>query len=79
MCSVGGQQATVLRGPESHHGALGIAPKGAVGIEVLWGMLDSGKVEKKQRKRMKANQVRVRVSFNTIFSKVRKATLEDVV
>lgn len=39
VCAIGGQQATVLRGPESRHGALGVAPERTVGIEVLFRML----------------------------------------
>lgn len=27
VCVIGGQETTVLRGPESHHGTLGIAPE----------------------------------------------------
>lgn len=38
--AVGGQEATVLRRPESRHGALGVAPERAVGIEVLLRVLE---------------------------------------
>lgn len=41
--AIGGQQTTVLRGPESCHGALGVAPEGTVGIKVLFGMLGKQK------------------------------------
>lgn len=39
VCAIGGQQTTVLCRPESRHGALGIAPEWAVGIEVCFRML----------------------------------------
>lgn len=51
VCAIGGQQTTVLRRPESHHGALGIAPERAVGIEVLFRMLESGEIETRQCER----------------------------
>lgn len=38
--AVGGQEAAVLRGPEARHGALGVAPERAVGIEVLLRVLE---------------------------------------
>ena len=41
--AVGGQQAAVLRGPHPRHGALRVAPEGAVGVEVLLRMLGSRK------------------------------------
>lgn len=36
---VGGQQAAVLRGPVAGHGLLGVAPEGAVGVEVVLRLL----------------------------------------
>lgn len=39
VCTIGGQQTTVLCGPESHHGAFGITPEGTVGIEIFFRML----------------------------------------
>lgn len=36
---VGGQQAAVLRGPVAGHGLPGVAPEGAVGVEVLLRLL----------------------------------------
>lgn len=42
VCAIGGQQPAVLRRPESRHGALGVAPERAVGIEILFRMLREG-------------------------------------
>lgn len=42
VCAIGGQQPAVLRRPESRHGALGVAPERAVGIEILLRMLKEG-------------------------------------
>lgn len=47
VCAIGGEQSAVLRGPESRHGALGVAPKRAVGIEILFWVLQ----EEKDRER----------------------------
>lgn len=37
---VGAEQAAVLRGPVAGHGFLGVAPEGAVGVEVLLRLLE---------------------------------------
>lgn len=49
VCAVGGQQTTVLRGPESRHGALGVAPERTVGIEVLFRVLGPREEEGRER------------------------------
>lgn len=54
VCAIGGQQTTVLRRPESRHGALGIAPERAVGIEVRFRMLRAREGEE-QREREREN------------------------
>lgn len=56
VCAIGGQETTVLRRPESHHGALGIAPERAVGIEVLFRMLESEEMETRQYEWREINQ-----------------------
>lgn len=53
MCAIGGQQTTVLRRPESRHGALGVAPERTVGIEVLFRMLGARKEEEDEREIVK--------------------------
>lgn len=39
VCPVGAQQAAVLRRPVTDHGALGVTPERAVGVEVFLRLL----------------------------------------
>lgn len=51
--AVGGQQAAVLHGPVPDHGLPGVAPEGAVGVEVLprllWRQRQAGSQSRNQR------------------------------
>lgn len=48
VCAIRCQQTTVLRRPESRHGAFGVAPERTVGIEVLLRMLGAKEENEKE-------------------------------